>query len=729
MLKSKLPIFISVILVSCSSQNIQDSGYKIKSLETPLPLSSSSPLDKNLPLPNPPQSSQISINSIKNLKSDEKIEFNKDYLNYPKSLDSIAKGLISVIYKNSYKIRTIKKSTEMSSNDKNITDEINIKLNGYKIKSTTSLLPENADLVNLKKVQMDLSDKFKIDFPELSSIHFYEFPEDSDTIKISEELRKLPYVETAYPTPIGTTSSTPAPNFISRQSIYDIHKNVPSPSNDPFFASLSENVYWSWFNHHKIFQAWDIYRQNFGNVSDISNVAQSDLPIIAVVDNGFYKGADADSPTYFTGSHYGVNGAFIDTNTSQHTQYNINNPTLSDSHGTSMANIIASPKNNGVAFCVVIPNARIYPVKIDLGYDSINDKYYLSTASMAAGIINAGSMNGWWGNPNVDVINASLEISNPSRPISYDSVVNSAIQYAIGQGKSVVISAGNDKTNLDTYTSPSDYGAVIVGGSSSYDGKIWNSSTTEGSNYGQSVTLASQGGEIYAPTWRVSTNSLNLTNLNNGTSPAAAEVSGVLGMLKKLAVKKGVSYTPQELRDVIAYSATLGVSSLPSNSQPSNYPPPALNTKKFLGRGLANTNDNINLYAEMRDMNAWSALSVVNNSNYPNLVRIFNSDDFTWATTNGDWNARYASENYFDESFWGFSNPLSSGTTLNFFTSNNAGGNGSIGYQVYNYGKFNVGRNYGVLTRYDTSTGSMTPYYNTVGPSTSGWFGGMSWLY
>ncbi len=720
--KSLLPIFISVVLVSCSPQNLQNTDYKIKSVTTTAN-SSSSPVDYrkvSLPIPNP-QSSILPTINTQNVVADEKIEFKKESLNYPNK-ESFAPGLISVIYKNSYKIRTKKQSNEIDSNETNITKEINVKLNNYKIKKSTTLLPNNADLGSLKKIQIDLSNNFKIDFPDLGSIHFYEFPANSDTIKIAEELRKLPYVETAYPTSLATTTSTPAPTFLARQGLNDIHKNMPSPY-EPYFSSFSEQ-YWSWFNHHKIFQAWDIYRQNFGNVSDISYVAQSDLPVIAVIDDGFYKGTDADAPTYLTGAHIDVNGININSDTSKHTQYNSNNPTLQDSHGTSMANIIASPKNNGIGFCGVIPNARIYPVKLDFAYNSSTNKYAFTSTSIAAGINNASD------NINVDVINASLGLLI-SAPISYDPIINVAIKYAIGKGKPVVISAGNDKNNLDNLVTPDNWGAVTVGGSSSYNGQIWDSAVSGGSggsNYGLTVSLAAQAEEMYAPTWRVSTNSLSLAGSNTGTSPATAEVSAILGMMKRLAKKKNVSYTPQELRDVVSYTGTLGVSSLPSNSNPSNFPAPAISSKKFLGKGLANTDNNINLYAEMRDLNAWAALTVINNSNYPKVTRIFNNDDYTWGTTNNDWNNRYASENYFDESFWGFASPLPSGTSLNFFTGN-SGGYGALGYQTYKYGKFENERIYGVLTRYNTSNTNQTVYYQTLGSPNTSWFGSMGWNY
>ncbi len=746
--KTILMCLFTITALSCTNQ-MQSSklsnNLSVKSLDT---LSSRSPEDyRNNPnlLRNqaPPKPSGVPISgiAIEPTKIDKFI-LNRPELNYPDK-NSIVPGMVSIIFKNSYQFKVDKKLNKLISQNSVYTEQVNKILNKYKVKNMKDFMPEDDDISKLDEAQKSLSAKYSIDFPKLSSIHCYVFPENTDTIKLSEELRKLPFVDAAYPSTIASGTSTPQPNVISRQSLSDIHKDFPAPGStikDPYFISGSEKNSWAWFNHHKIFQAWDIYKRNFGNVADISNVLQTNLPIIAVIDDGFYKGNASntdgvDAPTYLTGSHYDSNGNLLNTDTSPNIYYNSNNTNLKYSHGTSMANIIASPKGNYYGLCGVIPNARIYPIKMDYLYNSSTNKYFYTNASIISAINKAATLDGTNGTTNVDAISISVGLGTDtplsSKPLSYDPAIDDAIQTANSRGRTVVISAGNALNNLDAFTDPSDHNTIVVGGSSSFDGKMWSpvNTTNTGTNFGHIVSLAAQADSIYAPTWNASTNTVEPIAPNDGTSPSTAIVSGVIGMAKRLATKKGINYTPDEMRKLISYTGTLGVSTLPSNSQPSNFPAPSPSSKRFLGMGLTDTNNNINLYAEMRDLNAWAALTIVENANNSKVVRIYNSDDYTWATTNNDWNNRYTTENYFDESFWAFPNTLPSGTSLNFFT-NNVYNNGSIGYQIYNYGKFDKERIYGVLAKYDTST-STNPaiYYNTVGPSTGGWFGGMGWAY
>lgn len=724
-MNKKIAIVLSVFLVSCTEQNISgENNFTIKTLtESASP--SRPPEDfrnnpnltfQSVSSPSPSPSSPAIASSLVNKQ--EKFVLDKYEQDYP-SKDSIVPGMISVIYKNNYKFKVNRKTRKLEANDVKHSDEVSSILNKHKLREVNDLMPDNADQVKLANIQKDLSSKFGMDFPELSSLHSYVFPEDTDTIKLAEELRKLPYVETAYPTQKVVTSSTPSPNFIARQGMSDIHRPTPPYTNDTGF-SRQENNDWGWFNHHKIFQAWSIYSSAFG-WSDITQVSQADKPVIAVIDDGFYKASSVDAPTYLTGAHFSYSGAYLDTNTDPHTQYNPYNTDKDLSHGTAMANIIGSPKNNSIGLCGVIPGAKIYPLKIDYKYNSTSNVYELNSDAMVAAINKATTMNGTNGNPNVDVISASLviTINSKDQPISFNSTVNSAIQYAIAQNKSVVLSSGNTNTNLDTYTTPFDYGAIVVGGSDRFKGTKWEDNTLEGSGFGNTVDISADAKQVSACTWNVRGNNVTGLVYNTGVSPSTAIVAGVVGMAKKLAEKKGFNYTPKELREVIAHTGTLGVSS---------NPPPAIGSKKFLGRGLSDGNNNINLYAEMRDLNAWAALTVINNANYPKLTRVFNNDDYTYPTTNDDWAGRYSTENYFDDAFWGFPNPLPANTRLTF-QSFNTGGNGSLGYQIYTYGKFDKERIYGVLSRYNTSmtASNLSNQYFSIGTSLTNEFGRMGW--
>lgn len=222
--KKLIPFVMSALILSIScTPNQSDSTFNVKALSN-LPQSSAipgvvntTPTNFNFPTTVP----QVATPSV---EKEAKFEVNRPELNYPTSKDSYIPGMITVIYKNSYGVKLDKISKKILASSKTTSDEIEKTLTNHKLRESVGFLPDNIDdngIAEMKKSQKELSQKYKIDFPSLESVYHYTFPEDADTIKICEELRKLPYVDAAYPVPMANTSTAlPPPTFVGRQSVF-----------------------------------------------------------------------------------------------------------------------------------------------------------------------------------------------------------------------------------------------------------------------------------------------------------------------------------------------------------------------------------------------------------------------------------------------------------------------------------------------------------------------------
>lgn len=672
------------------------------------------------------------INENKNFKinaiSDKKIQPKDLEQEYPTpsfdevpsySKENIVPGYVNVIYRNDRKVRINKLKKRANSFDTETSNSLNKILEKYGVEEVLDGAGEDEDNNKLDQKERFLSEKAKTEIPHLKSVHIYKFPDDADTIKISEALRKLPFVRTAYPDIKGTTTSF---QQLSTQTANTVRYSGLIP-NDTYF-SYPEHQEWTLFNRHKIFHAWDLYRSIVGG----SNMNDAPKPTIAVIDSGFDTGfVGNDRPNYLTG--FSVDSSNVTTSVTDCLPsdpiYSTSNPYMDPiCHGASMASLIGSPVSNNFGSSGVLPNVPILPIKVKT----------ITGSAIGFAIKRAADSN-------AQIINVSLSLStsnNKTIPISFSPTIATQIYYATyTNNKPVVISAGNDKADLDSSTdtiltgttpcspmpSCQDKGQVIVGGSSSL-GTRWNTSSSKGSSYGKAITLTAYAGFEYFNRFMsydaTASNPISTYGLMgaSGTSDSTAIVTGAMAMMIQIGNSIGYNYTASQLRDLVAYTGT----PLRSSDQSSQ------NETKFLGKNLwsisGTPTENVSKIAGMRDLNTYNAISLVYNSSMFNTItRVFNVDDSTQATINANWSSPYTTEIKSNDSFWG-TNDYSNPTQLSFRT-NNISGKGSFGYQVYRNGLLTKEKLMGVSKVYQTWRSdylTATPVYDTQGKTDTGYF-------
>jgi hypothetical protein len=213
-------------------------------------------------------------------------------------------------------------------------------------------------------------------------------------------------------------------------------------------------------------------------------------------------------------------------------------------HGEFVAGLIGAMSNNTVGIAGVVWNASLVHARV-LGVGGGADSDILDGINWAAGF----SVPGIPDNPNpARIINMSLGGAGPCGA-AYQDTFN-AIAAA---GVSIVLSAGNDDTDV-VNNSPANCSGVIAvaatnrtGGKSSY------------SNFGDTpgaIALAAPGGDgPFADTILSLCNTGEYAPANEfyawkqGTSFAAAQVTGVAGLMLAVAPSLGPSQVSQILRD------------------------------------------------------------------------------------------------------------------------------------------------------------------------------------
>jgi thermitase len=183
-------------------------------------------------------------------------------------------------------------------------------------------------------------------------------------------------------------------------------------------------------------------------------------------------------------------------------------------HGTHMADTIAS----------IAPNADLLNLKVA-------DKHGRCDSMTVAKAVR------WAVDRGADVINMSLEVADSPE-------LKAAVQHAWEHGAVVVVAAGNDGSTEPAF--PAYYEqSIAVAGTNQSDGLAVLS------NHGDWVDVAAPGFKIYAQTLD------GAYDLETGTSPAAAHVSGVAALLCGIAVDAdGNGMVNDEVRDAIEISAS-----------------------------------------------------------------------------------------------------------------------------------------------------------------------------
>lgn len=208
-------------------------------------------------------------------------------------------------------------------------------------------------------------------------------------------------------------------------------------------------------------------------------------------------------------------------------------------HGTAMAGVIAANANNGNGIAGINWQAKILPVRA-MGKCGGYTSDIADAIRWAAGLdVFNPETNATVSNPNpAQVINLSLTTSG-----ACDSVYQDAINAAVAAGATVVAAAGNDSTAASEATPGSCQNVITVGAVKRDGGK------TDFSNTGDPITISAPGGvltQASSPTANpdgivttfdggaISANNDNITQAVAGTSIAAAQVSGVISLMKAM---------------------------------------------------------------------------------------------------------------------------------------------------------------------------------------------------
>ena len=219
-----------------------------------------------------------------------------------------------------------------------------------------------------------------------------------------------------------------------------------------------------------------------------------------------------------------------------------------DEHGTHVAGIIGAEGNNGIGVAGVTWDVQLMPLDVFNGSkgasdaDIVNAIYY--AANNGADVINMSLGSTYY--------NANLSDFKRYEPYGY-SLYYDALTYAVNQGITVVIAAGNDDLNNDSHLSvPAAFSEVIDGvvsvASLSNSGDLsWYT------NYGSSVTIAAPGGNADGSVVGEIISTIPNSDYYglSGTSMASPIVAGAAALIK--AENKNLS--PADIEDILTSSA------------------------------------------------------------------------------------------------------------------------------------------------------------------------------
>lgn len=182
-------------------------------------------------------------------------------------------------------------------------------------------------------------------------------------------------------------------------------------------------------------------------------------------------------------------------------------------HGTHVAGIIAAQQNNK-GIVGLAPSVQLFAIK------ALNNKGGGSTSQITKGVE-------WAIQNKIDILNLSLSISEPDRPLEL------MLKKAYDSGMAIVSAAGNEggTGQMDTISYPGKYATVIAVGAVNN-----NLVRNEISSIGPSMELTAPGIDIYSTypkeldDWDYVVDGYRQLS---GTSMAAPHVTGVLALYKE----------------------------------------------------------------------------------------------------------------------------------------------------------------------------------------------------
>ena len=193
----------------------------------------------------------------------------------------------------------------------------------------------------------------------------------------------------------------------------------------------------------------------------------------------------------------------------------------SETHGSAMAGIIGAKAHNGIGIAGIAPDATLLAIRV-CGSLTPGAHEVCSSDALARGIDLA--------------IARRARVVNMSLAGSYDPLVARLVYKAVESGIVLVAATGND--GLSTVQFPAGLPSVIA--VNAVDGR---DRPYDRGNYGSRVDVAAPGVEIFT---LVAPQGFGPTT---GTSPAAAEVSGVVALLLELHPRLSPAEARTLLRD------------------------------------------------------------------------------------------------------------------------------------------------------------------------------------
>ena len=227
---------------------------------------------------------------------------------------------------------------------------------------------------------------------------------------------------------------------------------------------------------------------------------------------------DTDGNGY-RGDYRGYDFAYID-----------NDPSDDHGHGTNVAGIMGATGNNGIGYAGIDWNCKVMILKI-----LDEDNWGLYT---------------WWTDAIYYAVNNGARVLNMSvGGTGYSQIMLEAANYALANGVTIVVSAGNQNSSAPSY--PAAYESTIAVGSTDSDDQrsepfFWN--TNSGSNFGEYLDVVAPGNFIYGLHHQVDA---NYTSFWGGTSQAAPVVSGIASLL----LAQDRNRTPDEIRTILRSTA------------------------------------------------------------------------------------------------------------------------------------------------------------------------------
>ncbi len=354
----------------------------------------------------------------------------------------------------------------------------------------------------------------------LERIHVVRLARPGDVDAAITQFRALPQVEYAEPDYVAAAAS-------ATRSL-----RIP---NDPLFTTSQ----WAFRNTGEQTYAPSSLPREPG--ADIKAAAAWDVTtgsadvIVAIVDSGVdtlhpeLQGRVWTNTAEIPGNGMDDDGnGFIDDVHGYDFIHDDGDPSDDNGHGTSVCSVVGAVSNNGSLFAGLDWACRLLPVKV---LDTTGLGYY---TQIAAGVVYAADQG-------ANVINLSLGGGSLSLALA------EACAYAHDRGSLVVASMMNGNSNTPEYPAAFDESVTAVGATDPADDRCRPEVCGYGSNYGAHIDVVAPGVSIPILHY----GSSHSYGMGAGTSFAAPMVSGLASLL----LARDATLTPDQLRDVIRYSA------------------------------------------------------------------------------------------------------------------------------------------------------------------------------